>query len=83
MIIICTLLDMRSKCFILRIQIQNLCLAFLWISLNRFEYLIFSLESNESEEDEVDKPPRKKRGRPKKKKAPQEIKVNFLSNCIN
>ena len=60
-------------------HIQNLCFAFLLPSLNRFECLIFSLGSNESEaeENEVDKPQRKKRTGPKRKKAPQESKVNY------
>ena len=62
-------------------HIQNLCFAFLLPSLNRFECLIFSLGSNESEaeENEVDKPQRKKRTGPKKKlKAPQNSEVNYL-----
>ena len=62
-----------ERYFIPRIHIQNLCLTILKFSLNSFEYFMFSLGSNESEKDEVEKPPMKKRKG--QKKAPHHSNV--------
>ena len=45
----------------------------------------FASNESETEEDEVEKPPRKKSG-PKKKRAPKQNKVGFyfmISDCTN